>query len=62
MAFACASAMPADGAAIAGIGHRVDPTINVATKKEEDQQLPPSHVRRASQLSNRTGNCRVPTG
>jgi len=29
------SAAPADGAAIARIGHQVDPTINVATKKKK---------------------------
>ena len=55
-----ASAMPADGAAIAGIGHRVDRTINVATKKKKTNTAAKT-CPEGQQLSNRTGNCRVPT-
>jgi hypothetical protein len=53
-------AAPADGAAIAGIGHRVDPAIAVATKKKSASRAPaampacPADQTR----SNRTGNCR----
>ena len=52
--------MPADGAAIAGIGHRSDPTINVATKKKKTNTAAKT-CPEGQQLSNRTGNCRVPT-
>jgi len=51
-----ASATPADGRAIARIGHQVDPAINVATKKSSQtaaKTCPPGQ-----QLSNRTGKCR----
>jgi hypothetical protein len=30
-----ASAIPAEGAAIAGIGQQIDPVINIATKKKK---------------------------
>jgi hypothetical protein len=55
-----ASAMPAQGAAIAGISHEVAPAINVATKKSKKAAqgankgpCPADQVR-----SNRTGYCR----
>jgi hypothetical protein len=55
-----ASAMPAQGAAIAGISHEVAPAMNVATKKSKKAAqaankgaCPADQVR-----SNRTGYCR----
>jgi hypothetical protein len=51
-----ASAAPADGAAIARIGHQVDPAINVAAKKSAAKSCP-----EGQQLSTRTGKCRTPT-
>jgi hypothetical protein len=52
-----ASATPADGAAIARIGHQVDPAINVATKKKTAAKTCPA----GQELSVRTGKCRAPT-
>jgi hypothetical protein len=53
-----ASATPADGGAIAGLGHNVDPAINVATKKKSTvaKKCP-----EGQELSVRTGKCRPPT-
>jgi hypothetical protein len=54
-----ASAVPAEGAAIAGIGQQVDPVINVATKKSKKAQAQAKPACPADQeRSNRTGNCR----
>jgi hypothetical protein len=55
-----ASAAPADGAAIAHIGHAVDPAINVATKKKNASQTTAAKPTCAADQtrSNRTGNCR----
>jgi hypothetical protein len=55
-----ASATPADGAAIARIGHQVDPAINVATKKKSTTTAAKS-CPAGQELSNRTGKCRPPT-
>ena len=52
-----ASATPADGSAIARIGHQVDPAINVATKKKSSQTAAKT-CPGGQQLSNRTGKCR----
>jgi hypothetical protein len=55
-----ASAAPADGAAIARIGHEVDPAINVATKKKSASRTTAAKPACAADQtrSNRTGNCR----
>ena len=53
-----ASATPADGAAIAGIGYQVDSAINVATKKKKTAART---CPEGQELSNRTGKCRAPT-
>jgi hypothetical protein len=55
-----ASAIPADGAAIARIGQQVDPAINIATKKTTSQTAAKS-CPEGQQLSTRTGKCRRPT-
>ena len=55
-----ASAMPADGAAIARIGHQVDPAISVATIKKNAKTAAKS-CPEGQQLSTRTGKCRTPT-
>jgi hypothetical protein len=52
-----ASAAPADGAAIARVGHQVDPAISVAAKKTTAAKSCPE----GQQLSTRTGKCRTPT-
>jgi hypothetical protein len=53
-----ASAAPADGAAIARIGHKVDPAIAVA-KKSASQTTAAKPACPADQTrSNRTGQCR----
>jgi hypothetical protein len=55
-----ASAMPAEGAAIAGIAQQVDPVISVATKKGKKAQAQAKAPCPADQeRSNRTGNCRA---
>jgi hypothetical protein len=54
-----ASAIPADGAAIAHMGHQFDSVIEVATAKKTNaaaKSCPPGQ-----QLSSRTGKCRPPT-
>jgi hypothetical protein len=51
------SATPADGAAIALIGHQVDPVTNVAKKKSTAAKSCPA----GQELSTRTGKCRAPT-
>jgi hypothetical protein len=56
-----ASATPVDGAAIARIGHQVDPAINVATKKKKSSQTAAKTCPEGQELSNRTGKCRPPT-
>jgi hypothetical protein len=53
-----ASATPADGAAIARIGHQVDPAINVATKKKKTAA---KSCPVGQEISTRTGKCRPPT-
>jgi hypothetical protein len=56
-----ASAAPADGAAIARIGHEVDPAIDIATKKKKSgsQTTAAKPACAVDQTrSNRTGNCR----
>jgi hypothetical protein len=52
------SAAPADGAAIARIGHQIDPTINVATKKKKTAA---KTCPEGQEISVRTGKCRPPT-
>jgi hypothetical protein len=52
-----ASATPPDGAAIARIGHQVDPAINVAAKKKTAAKKCPE----GQEISTRTGKCRPPT-
>jgi hypothetical protein len=56
-----AAATPVDGAAIARIGHQVDPAINVATKKKKSTQTAAKTCPEGQQLSIRTGKCRPPT-
>jgi hypothetical protein len=56
-----AAATPVDGAAIARIGHQVDPVINVATKKKKSTQTAAKTCPEGQQLSVRTGKCRPPT-
>lgn len=56
-----ASAMPADGAAVARIGHQVDPAIHVATTKKKSSQTAAKSCSEGQQLSTRTGKCRAPT-
>jgi hypothetical protein len=53
-----ASATPADGAAIARIGHQVDSAINVATKKKKTAA---AKCPEGQEISSRTGKCRPPT-
>jgi hypothetical protein len=53
-----ASAAPADGGAIARVGHQVDPAINVATKKKKTAA---KSCPEGQELSTRTGKCRAPT-
>ena len=53
------SATPADGAAIARIGHQVDPAINVATKKKTATAA--KKCPEGQEISTRTGKCRPPT-
>jgi hypothetical protein len=53
-----ASATPADGAAIARIGHQVDPAVNTATKKK---QTAAKTCPEGQEISVRTGKCRPPT-
>jgi hypothetical protein len=55
-----ASAIPADGAAIARIGQQVDSAINIATKKTTPQTAAKS-CPEGQQFSTRTGKCRRPT-
>jgi hypothetical protein len=55
-----ASATPADGGAIARIGHQVDPAISVATKKKKTATAAKS-CPEGQELSTRTGKCRPPT-
>jgi hypothetical protein len=52
------SATPADGAAIARIGHQVDPAVNVATKKKKTAA---KTCPEGQEISVRTGKCRPPT-
>jgi hypothetical protein len=54
-----ASAMPADGGALARIGHQVDPAISVATKKKKTAAA--KSCPEGQELSTRTGKCRPPT-
>jgi hypothetical protein len=56
-----ASATPVDGAAIARIGHQVDPTISIATKKKKSTQTAAKTCPEGQELSVRTGKCRPPT-
>jgi hypothetical protein len=56
-----ASATPADGAAIARVGHQVDPAINVATKKKNPSQAAANTCPAGQERSTRTGKCRPPT-
>jgi hypothetical protein len=56
-----ASATPVDGAAIARIGHQVDPTIGIATKKKKSTQTAAKTCAEGQQLSVRTGKCGAPT-
>jgi hypothetical protein len=51
-----ATAAPADGAAVTRIEHRVDLTINIATKK--NSQTAAKTCPGGQQLSDRTGKCR----
>jgi hypothetical protein len=51
-----ASATPADGAAIALIGHQADAAITIAAKKKAPAKCPEGQV-----ISSRTGKCRAPT-
>jgi hypothetical protein len=53
-----ASATPADGAAIARIGHQVDPAVNTATKKKKTAA---KTCPEGQEISVRTGKCRRPT-
>jgi len=54
-----ASAMPADGSAIARIGQQIDPVISVKTKKPKTTPAPSSAPCPTDQeRSNRTGQCR----
>jgi hypothetical protein len=55
-----ASAIPADGAAIARIGQRINPAIDVATQKKSSQTAA-KKCPEGQQLSTRTGKCRPPT-
>jgi hypothetical protein len=55
-----ASALPADGAAIAGIAQKINPAIDVAAKKKTSQTTP-NKCPEGQQLSTRTGKCRPPT-
>ena len=55
------SATPADGSAIARIGHEVDPAINVATKKTAKTATAAKKCPELQQISTRTGKCRPPT-
>jgi hypothetical protein len=54
-----ASAIPAQGSAIAGISHEIAPAINVATKKSKKAAQAAKAPCPADQTrSNRTGYCR----
>jgi hypothetical protein len=53
-----ASATPADGAAIARIGHQIDPAVNVAAKKKKTAA---KTCPEGQEISVRTGKCRPPT-
>jgi hypothetical protein len=55
------SAAPANGAAIANIGHLVDPAINVATKKKKTTKTAAKTCPEGQEVSVRTGKCRPPT-
>jgi hypothetical protein len=55
-----ASAAPADGAAIARIGHQVDSTLNIATTKKKTKTAAKS-CPEGQEVSTRTGKCRTPT-
>lgn len=58
-----AAATPVDGAAIARIGHQVDPAISVATKKKKTSQTKSAAKTcpEGQELGARTGKCRPPT-
>jgi hypothetical protein len=54
------SATPADGAAIARMGHQVGAAINVATKKTSKTPAA-KKCPEGQEISTRTGKCRPPT-
>jgi hypothetical protein len=58
-----ASATPADGGAIARIGHQVDPAISVATKKKKTSPTKSAAKTcpEGQELGARSGKCRPPT-